>query len=429
MKRVLLIAYHYPPARGSSGLQRTLKFSRYLQEFGWSPSVLTVAPRAHPLVGNDQMGEIPPDVEVARSFALDTARHLSFKGSYPRWLASPDRWASWHWRGVPIGLSMVRRLGIDVLWSTYPIATAHKIGLSLHRRSGRPWIADFRDSMTEENYPADPDVRRVFRTLEKQVIERSAFSVFTTPGTVRMYQERYPNVAPQRMRIIENGYDEENFATAERKLPAAPTSGGSGRPATSRQTGGPITLVHSGILYPSERDPTAFLGALQDLKRSGVVSVKRLKVVLRATGHDAHIARLIAQFDVADLVELAPSVAYVDALAETLSADGLLLFQAANCNHQIPAKLYEYLRAGRPILALTDSAGDTAATLRGAGVESIAQLDQRADIVAHLTKFLTDIENGSAMLVSRELASRYSRRAQARELAALLDETLAAAAA
>jgi hypothetical protein len=154
-----------------------------------------------------------------------------------------------------------------------------------------------------------------------------------------------------------------------------------------------------------------------------------LKVVLRATGHDAHIARLIAQFDVADLVELAPSVAYVDALAETLSADGLLLFQAANCNHQIPAKLYEYLRAGRPILALTDSAGDTAATLRGAGVESIAQLDQRADIVAHLTKFLTDIENGSAMLVSRELASRYSRRAQARELAALLDETLAAAAA
>jgi len=414
MKRVLLIAYHYPPARGSSGLQRTLKFSRYLREFGWQPSVLTVVPRAHPSVGNDQMAEIPPDVEVARAFALDTARHLSFKGAYPRWLALPDRWATWQLRGVPVGLSMVRRLGIDVLWSTYPIATAHKIGLSLQRRSGRPWIADFRDSMTEENYPTDPHVRGVYRALERQVIERSAFSVFTTPGTVRMYQGRYPHVPPQRMRMIENGYDEENFTAAERKLPAV-------------RSGRPITLVHSGILYPSERDPTAFFGALQDLKRSGAMSAQRLKVVLRATGHDAHIARLIAQFDVADLVELAPSVAYVDALAETMTADGLLLFQAANCNHQIPAKLYEYLRAGRPILALTDAAGDTAATLRDAGVQSIAQLDQREDIVAHLTKFLTDLENGSAMLVSRELASRYSRRSQARQLAALLDETLAAA--
>jgi len=414
MKRVLLIAYHYPPARGSSGLQRTLKFSRYLQEFGWQPSVLTVAPRAHPSVGNDQMAEIPPDVEVERAFALDTARHLSFKGRYPQWLALPDRWATWQVRGVPVGLSMMRRLGIDVLWSTYPIATAHKIGLSLQRRTGRPWIADFRDSMTEENYPTDPQVRQVYRSLEREVIGRSAFCVFTTPGTVRMYQGRYPDVPAQRMRMIENGYDEENFTAAERKLPTV-------RP------GRPITLVHSGILYPSERDPTAFFGALQDLKRSGAVSAQRLRVVLRATGHDAHIARPIAQFEVADLVELAPSVAYVDALAETMTADGLLLFQAANCNHQIPAKLYEYLRAGRPILALTDAAGDTAATLRDAGVQSIAQLEQRADIVAHLTKFLTDIENGSAMLVSRELASRYSRRSQARQLAALLDETLAAA--
>ena len=116
MKRVLLIAYHYPPARGSSGLQRTLKFSRYLQEFGWQPSVLTVAPRAHPSVGNDQMAEIPPDVEVERAFALDTARHLSFKGRYPQWLALPDRWATWQVRGVPVGLSMMRRLRIDVLW-------------------------------------------------------------------------------------------------------------------------------------------------------------------------------------------------------------------------------------------------------------------------------------------------------------------------
>lgn len=415
MRRVLLIAYHYPPARGSSGLQRTLKFSRYLSEFGWQPSVLTVAPRAHPAVGTDQLADIPTDVEVARTFALDTARHLSLRGAYPGWLALPDRWASWILSAVPAGLGIIRRTRIDAIWSTYPIATAHVIGLALARLSGRPWIADFRDSMTEDNYPADPRVRRVYRSIERRVLLRSARAVFTTSGTLRMYQERYPEVPAARLRVIENGYDEENFAAAERKLPAV---------APNR----PLTLVHSGILYPSERDPTAFFGALQDLKRAGSLDASRLRIILRATGHDAHIATLIAQFEVGDLVELAPAIAYEDALAEIMTADGLLLFQAANCNHQIPAKLYEYLRAGRPVFALTDDAGDTAVTLRAAGLDAIAPLDQRTVIAVRLTKFIADIVTGSAKLAIPELAARYSRRSQARELAALLEELISAVA-
>jgi glycosyltransferase involved in cell wall biosynthesis len=409
MKRVLLIAYHYPPARGSSGLQRTLKFSRYLREFGWEPSVLTVSPRAHPTVGDDQLAEIPAGVEVARTFALDTARHLSLRGAYPAWLALPDRWVSWSLSAIPTGLAIIRRLRIDAIWSTYPIATAHLIGLALARWSSCPWIADFRDSMSEDDYPIDPGMRRVYRAIERQVLLHSMRSVFTTPGTLRMYRYRYPEVPAERLRIIENGYDEENFVAAQRKRSAA-------------APGRPITLVHSGILYPSERDPSAFFGALKDLKETETIDASRLRVVLRATGHNAHIGRLIARFDVGDLVELAPAIAYEDALAETLSADGLLLFQAANCNHQIPAKLYEYLRAGRPILALTDPAGDTAATLRGAGLDAIAPLDQRTAIATHLRRFLDQIVTGSSKLATRELVSHYSRRSQTHELAVMLDE-------
>ncbi len=129
-----------------------------------------------------------------------------------------------------------------------------------------------------------------------------------------------------------------------------------------------------------------------------------------------------------DLVELAPAIAYEDALAEIMTADGLLLFQAANCNHQIPAKLYEYLRAGRPVFALTDDAGDTAVTLRAAGLDAIAPLDQRTVIAVRLTKFIADIVTGSAKLAIPELAARYSRRSQARELAALLEELISAVA-
>src|SRR5689334_11900077 len=101
MRRVLMIAFHYPPCRGSSGLQRTLSFSRHLPAHGWTPIVLTANPRAYPQVGDDQLGDIPSTVQVERAFALDSARHLALRGHYLQWMALPDRWASWFFGAVP----------------------------------------------------------------------------------------------------------------------------------------------------------------------------------------------------------------------------------------------------------------------------------------------------------------------------------------
>eukprot|EP01034_Spumella_vulgaris_P043100 gene43100-53496_t len=105
-----------------------------------------------------------------------------------------------------------------------------------------------------------------------------------------------------------------------------------------------------------------------------------------------------------------------------LSADGLLILQATNCNHQVPAKLYEYLRARRPILALTDSDGDTAATLRQAGVDSIAPLDQKDAIIDALPRFLDQVRKGTAPLASAAVIAAHSRRARTEQLAQLLDQ-------
>src|SRR5688572_18465464 len=90
-KRALLIAFHYPPVATSSGLQRTLAFSKYLPEYGWEPLVLTVSPRAYDVVRNDQLADIPEDIVVKRAFGLDARRHLAVAGRYPSWLATPDR--------------------------------------------------------------------------------------------------------------------------------------------------------------------------------------------------------------------------------------------------------------------------------------------------------------------------------------------------
>lgn len=407
VKRVLMIAYHYPPMRGSSGIQRTLKFTEYLPDCGWEPILLSVNSRAYSQTSNDQIGEIPLDLVMHRSFALDTSRHLAWKGRYPGLLALPDRWISWWLSAVPAGLRLIWRYRPDVIWSSYPIATAHLIGLTLHRLTGIPWVADQRDPMTDTDYPPDPRMRRVFRWLENKILAHCASLVCTTPGTIRLYQRRFPQVDSTRFCLIENGFDEENFVTAHSAPPKK----------NSR-----FTLLHSGVIYPSERDPCALFAALACLLAAGQINAGNFLLVLRATGHDDYLHALIRQHAIGAIVKLAPALPYNAALSEMLAADGLLLLQASNCNEQIPAKLYEYLRAGRPILALTDPVGDTATTLRAAGINTIAQLNSQAEIGDALIDFMRRTRLGTAPLASAGTVASHSRAARTVQLASLFDQ-------
>lgn len=410
-RRILVVAFHYPPVLGSSGIQRTLKFSDYLRDHGWEPMILTVSPRAYERVSDDQMGEIPDGMLVERAFALDTAQHLSFGGRYLRWMAQPDRWVSWWPAGVWRGMQMIRRYRPAAIMSTYPISTAHLIGLTLQRLSGLPWIADCRDSMTEPGYPVDALTWRINRNLERAMVRHATKVVFTTQGTLQMYAERYPKIPDSRWAVIENGYDEENFRHAER-----------GFTPQSLGRSGQITLIHSGVLYPDERDPRPFFAALKLLKSRAEISTKTVRIVLRATGNVDMYRHLLDQYGISDLVELAPSISYRAALQEMLCADGLLLFQGAMCNHQIPAKLYEYFRAGRPILTLTDPTGNTADTLRKAGAADIVNIADEDDIATGLKRFLAGLQGTTLTGVRPEVAALNSRRSRTRELARLLDD-------
>jgi len=406
-----MIAYHYPPEGTSSGVHRTLAFSRDLPDRGWSPVVLTVSPRAYPVVRRDQLDEVPRGVVIRRTVALDSSRHLAIRGRYPRFAALPDRWVSWWPSAVVAGLGILRKYRPQALWSTYPIATAHLIGWTLQKLSGLPWVADFRDSMTEDGYPYDERQRRVYRWIEHRTMERCSKAVFTTPGTLEMYAERYRDVPSRRLAVIANGYEESSFASVEEATSAL-------RRARPKE----VVLLHSGILYPSERDPRCFYGAIAALRREGRLIPGGVRVVLRATGHDEHHRRLIQENGLEDVVILAPALPYREALREMMDVDGLLVFQAANCNHQIPAKIYEYFRARRPILALTDARGDTAAALREMGYGAIAPLDDEVRIKKGVLDFLQSIRERRAHVASDEAIRRHSRRARSAELAHILDE-------
>jgi glycosyltransferase involved in cell wall biosynthesis len=409
MKRVLLVAFQYPPMTGTSGIQRALRFSQYLPEFGWEPIVLAAHPRAYDRTSTDQMNDVPKSIHVARPFALDCARHLSLFGRYPRAWAIPDRWASWRFWAVPAGRRLIRRLRPCAIWSTFPIPTAHRIGLALHERSGLPWVADFRDVMTEEGYPSVPAMHRAWQVLEADTIRHCARAVFTTPGAAAMYAQRYADVSASRFEVIENGYDEQIFDGVERQAPAS-----SDDSCPERM----LRLLHSGVIYPSERDPTAFFQALAELRDQGFPDAKRLRIVLRATGHDRYVEDLARRSRILDLVEILPSVSYREALAEMLSADALLLLQGQSCNRQIPAKLYEYLRSGKPVLGL--ASGDTAASLRGAGIDTVAALESKDAIKAAIQRFTRLLRSGGAPVATRASVEAHSRRHKTRQLAELL---------
>jgi glycosyltransferase involved in cell wall biosynthesis len=416
MKKVLMIAFHYPPYRGSSGLQRTLSFSRYLPREGWNPVVLTVKPSVYSQTGDDQLGDVPITVPVERAFALDTQRHLAAKGRYFKWMALPDLWMSWFFWAVPLGLRLIRKHKPKIIWSTYPIATAHLIALTLHRLTGLPWVADFRDPMTEfdprtkQQFPTDPVVWRARRWIERLCIKYSSRMVFVTSGACRIYVERYPQLARNQCAVIANGYEEEVFAEAERAA--------AHRPLNNR----PVVLLHSGALYPTtDRDPSAFFRTLVNLRRAGKVSCLNLNVILRATGYDNYYRELIRRNDLEDIVSLVPAIPYREALAEMLDADGLLIFQGYTSNPAVPAKLYEYLRAQRPIFALVDSEGDTAKLLRQIKIGTMVPLDSESAIANGLLEFLEMIRTKNPSVLDLAAVQTYSREYRAKELATLLN--------
>ena len=415
LRRVLMVAFHFPPLAGSSGIQRTLRFVQHLPSFGWQPLVLTIRPTAYERTSPDLDAAVPAGTPVRRAVGFDTARQLSLRGRYAAWMARPDRWVSWRFDGVRQGLQMIREFSPQAVWSTYPIATAHLIGAALHRRSGLPWIADFRDPMAQDDYPADPVTRAEYARIEGLAMQHAARSLFTTPSALSLYQARYP-AAAGRLSLLENGFDEESFANAVQADTATPLNPGL------------LTLVHSGLVYPSERDPTALFVALARHKQAGSATARRLRVRFRAAVHDDLLRQLAQEHGVQELIEICPPVPYREALVEMQRADGLLVLQAASCNAQIPAKIYEYMRARRPVLCLSDPAGDTEAALRRAGITAHARLDDAPAIAERLAQLVADLDTGSraGYLADEAAVQAASRQGRTQSLAALLDQLVRA---
>ncbi len=404
-----MIAYHFPPLQGSTGVHRTVAFAKYLPLYGWEVTILTAHPRAYPEINLKNAEAVPSHVHVERAFALDAQRHLSIFGRYPSMLARPDRWRSWITGGAIAGARIVRSWRPDAIMSTYPIASAHVIAARLQRKFGLPWIADLRDPMAQENYPPDPKTKQAFFRIEEDIVRHAARMTVTTEGTAALYRERYPQYS-NAIVVIPNGFDEQAFANIE-----------VGRASKPQRK---LRLLHSGLLYPRERNPTDFFAAVAELKAEGALNADDVEFAFRGSGNEGDYSERLARLQVDDLIRLLPAIAYAEALAEMNAADACMLFQASNCNQQIPAKVYEYLYCGKPILALTDPVGDTGQLLADLNVSPVVPLDDKQKIKAALPAYVAALREGRIATASRERVNRYSRRSLTQELAQVLDEVV-----
>tara|TARA_R110002072_G_scaffold50294_4_gene135698 strand:- start:99 stop:1310 length:1212 start_codon:yes stop_codon:yes gene_type:complete len=391
MPKILMIAADYPPCL-SAGVQRTYHFSENLYKAGWQPLILTAHPRIYQKLDNViQVSEgIKPYVK--RAFAADASVHLAIKGKYFGFLENPDKIASWYYHGWRLGLKMIKEHQPDVIWSTFPVSTAHRIALKLKQKTGIKWVADFRDplhSHCDDNYK---NISQKAKDIDKQTVEQADILVFATQNMAELYKKAYPMQPAEKFHVIGNGYDESLFEGLERTEPVDDV----------------FTLLYSGGLYPHGRDPVPLFHAIAQLVEEGKLEKDKFLLKFRGAGDGAAYISLLSELNITKMVQFLPSVPYKDSIQEMKNADGLLVLQGKTFNNQIPGKIYEYIATGNPILGLVGEGG-ACSVLLGSVVNAFASEENDCKQIAErlMELIFTDekINNSNSFTYSRVACS------------------------
>ena len=423
MRHALFVTFQYPPDASSSGVLRTLKYTRHLAEHGWRVTVLSVATSAYETVDAATLADIPASVRVVRTPYLDTRKHLAVRGRYLALAALPDRFIGWLPWAVAAGVRIAQSDPFDLIYSTSPPATAHLVAWRLARRLHKPWVADFRDPWFEDppepGAPAGNIFRGIDRRLEAGVVAGARHVVASTESLRDLLAARHGLLDGAKFGFIPNGYDEADFA------PVA------GDPSAALSKHEHMSIVHAGSINPDFRDPIPLLRALRSAADQGLLDLDRIRLRFLGGGAHAESAALRHAIDengLVDVVQILPRVPYAQALAELARADVLLLLQASEDTRAlVPAKLYEYLRMGKPVLALT-LPGESSALLARTGGGVVVDPADGAALVQALGRLYGLWREGTIerLHADPDRLAQYDRRALAARLAAVFASALTA---
>ncbi len=422
MRRVLVVAYYFPPM-GLSGVQRTAKFVRYLPEFGWAPTVLTVEPGGYFAFDPSLLAEVEAaGVPIHRTASLDPTQLFGRRAtvSLPReparrrlatlsqWLFVPDNKLGWLPFAWSRGRALGREHGFDAVFSSAPPYTAHLVAALLSRRFGRPLVTDFRDDWVgnpRHVYPT-PWHRAAHRRLERWVMQTSRRVLAINPHIRDALARRNRGaIRDEDVLVLPQGYDPADFAAAPSSAPA------------QRDV---LHFVHSGVFYDVQT-PDFFLRAWARLLAERPVLRDRIRLTFVGLVPEAS-RRLAERLGLEAVIRWEGYRPHAEVIAHLQAADVLWMTigRRPGAEGISTSKLYEYVGARKPILALVPE-GEAARTVRAYGAGWIAPPDDEGAIAAVLAEVVAAWEAGRLPEPVEDAVVRYDRRRLAGGLAQVLE--------
>ena len=428
-KRALIITYYWPPS-GGGGVQRWLKFAKYLPELGWQPVVMTPENPDFELRDSSLLSDVPACCELLKipirePFALyrklPGKKATQQQGVVSKEKGSPlSKWVVWL-RGnlfIPDArmlwirpasrylIQYLRKHPVDVIITTGPPHSMHLVGVRVKKKTGIPWLADFRDPWSQ--WDVLPQLQLTKSSWKKH--KRLEFEVLNSADKVLTVSKRLARALDERagvpagVEVINNGYDESDFADFEPQKPDK------------------FRLVHTGLLNEG-RNPTGLWKALNQRCAHDSGFAADLEVVLAGTIEQSVKVRMAGWEHLKDRVKVLDYVSHREALEINQSAAVFLLLvnDTANASWILPGKLYEYLACRKPILAFGSKESDANDILQGCGYHSFLAYNRQKGIEERLNKLYLQYKNGEHW-VDASRVDRFSRKKLTEALAVMLED-------
>jgi len=424
--KVLIVTYYWPPSAGG-GVQRWLKLSAHLPEFGIEPIIFTPENPAFSLKDETLEKEVADNLEVWKFPIWEPLKYFGKDGQPQQgqvlekkkktlvdrlliWARAtffvPDPRVFWVRPSVRFLAPMIQSNGIDLVITTGPPHSMHLIGLRLQHKTGVKWIADFRDPWSEWDILKKLGVRglaeRRHRKLEQKVISRADLLITVSDS----WASDFVRLGATKTFVLTNGFD--------------PEPPGNDKHVVQTEK---FRIAHIGMLNEM-RNPMVLWEALSDLCVESREFASRLEIYFAGILSEQVIGSIEAYPELKSKLTLDGYLTHKGALRAMKSGTLLLLIMndSANAAGHIPGKFFEYLEARKPILAIGDPGGDVGKILRETGTGVCLAFQNKAELKGALKEAFADFR--SAKSFAPRYIDRYARRSLAMRLSNRLFELM-----
>jgi glycosyltransferase involved in cell wall biosynthesis len=429
MKKVLIITYYWPPS-GGAGVQRWLKFVKYLREYGWEPIVYTPENPEPPDVDETLFKDIPEnltvikrpvwepyklykrltgkqkDKKITHGFLKEDGK-TSFLENISVWIRGnffiPDARCFWIKPSIRFLTEYLRSNPVDAIVSSGPPHSMHMIALGIKKKLGIPWLADFRDPWTEIDFfdklRLSKPAWHKHRKLERKVL--SSANVVVTIGN--HLAERLRILGAQKVEVIPNGYDEDDF----KFLPV--------------ETGPTFSITHVGSLN-KDRNPENLWKSIARICSVNEELNQNLR--LQFIGKvDYSLKESLAKYDLEKRADIIPYLPHQEALKLAASSSVLLLIINQTPNQQgiLTGKVFEYIALQRKVLCIGPVDGEAAGILKLYNSGETFGYDEEKAIGEWIIQAYENFKVGNLVFIGNENASNVSRKNQTAKLAKVLN--------